>query len=358
MERSKFYKFFPPPQFIRMPAVGLDISDASMRFVELVETRKGLVVGRYGERTIAPGIIESGEVKKPADLRAVFTELKKQYGLEYACVSLPEEKAYLFELKLPIMKFGEVRGAIELSLEEHVPLRVDEVLFDYEIVKETETALHVMVSAIPRVLVDGYLEAFSGSGITPIVFEIEAQSIARAVVSEGDKQSYLIVDFGNLRTGITIVSEEVVQFTVTISVGGWFLTEVIAKSLNISHEEAEKLKREKGIRMEEEKEELRPALTDPLSTLLDEITRHISYWQTHDDDYGKARPPIQKIFLCGGDSNLIGLVGFLSDGLPVPVELANVFTNVNSLATYVPVINFDESLRYAAALGLVLRQPK
>lgn len=338
-----------------MPAVGLDISDASLRFVELLDRQNSFEIGRFGARAIPLGIIESGEVKKPADLRTIFIDIKKQFGLEYVNVSLPEEKAYLYELKLPLMKYSEVRDSIELSLEEHVPLKAEEALFDYEILKETESALNVAVSVIPRTLVDGYLDAFSGSGITPSVFEIEAQSTARAVVPSGDKQSYMIVDFGNLRTGIAIVSEGVVQFTLTIPVGGTALTESIAKNLGLSYADAEKYKLEKGIPVASGSGKATTEIMPTLSSIHDEIIRHMTYWQTHDDDYAKKRAPIQKIYLCGGDSNLVGLVEYLSVDLSVPIEIADVFVNVNALSTYVPIINFDESLGYASAIGLALR---
>ena len=341
-----------------MPAVGLDISDTSMRFIELVEKRKAFVIGRFGERAIPRGIIESGEVKKPADLRALFASLKKEYGLDFVTMALPEEKAYLFDMHLPKMKQNDIRGAIELGLEEHVPLRADEALFDYDIEKETENGIEVSVSVVPRSLVDGYLEAFSGSGITPIAFEIEAQSLARAVVPEGDKHSYMIVDFGRTRTGIAVVSEGTVEFTSTILVGGDSLTEAIAKNMNISYDEAEKIKREKGISGITENEDLSIALMSAVSILRDEVVKQQTYWQTHNDDYGKKRPTIQKVYLCGGDSNLAGFAEYLAQGLSVPVELANTLVNVNTLDEYVPEISFSDSLRFATALGLALRRPR
>lgn len=358
MERSKFYKFFPPPQFLQMPAVGLDISDVSMRFVELVEKRKGFVIGRFGERPIPRGVIESGEVKKPAELRTIFSDIKKAYDLEFVSVCLPEEKAYLFELRLPIMKYNDVRGAVELVLEEHVPISTSEALFDYDIVKEDESAVTVSVSAVPRALVDGYLEAFSGSGITPVGFEIEAHSIARAVVPEGEKGTFMTVDFGRTRTGIAIVSDGTVQFTSTVPVGGGALTDAIAKNLKVSYEEAEKIKHEKGISGESTNEDLSLALMSTVSGLRDEIRKHQTYWQGHVDDYGKKRPTIQKIYLCGGDSNLAGFASYLASGLPSPVELANAMANVNTLDKYIPEISFNDSLRYATALGLALRRPR
>lgn len=341
-----------------MPSVGLDISDVSMRFIELIEKRKGFVIGRFGERTIPRGIIEMGEVKKPADLRAIFSNLKKEHNLDFVSMALPEEKAYLFDMHLPKMKYGDIRGAIELELEEHIPLRADEAIFDYEIEKETENGLEVGVSAVPRSLVDGYLEAFSGSGLTPVAFEIEAQSIARSVVPDGDAHSYMVVDFGRTRTGITVISEGAAEFTSTILVGGDSLTDAIAKNMKISYEEAEKIKRERGISGTAPSDDLSLALVSTVSILRDEIARQQAYWQTHHDAYGRKRTAIQKIYLCGGDSNLAGFAEYLAEGLSVPVELANTLVNVNTLEEYVPEISFSDSLRFATALGLALRRPR
>ncbi|MDD5152585.1 MAG: pilus assembly protein PilM [Candidatus Pacebacteria bacterium] len=355
MSRSKFYQFFPPPQLLQMSAVGLDISDASVRFAELLETRDGFVIGRYGERPIPRGIIESGEVKKPTDLRAILTELKKAYNLEFAIMSLPEEKAYLFDLHLPKMKYSEIRDAIELVLEERVPLKNQEALFDYEIEKETKDSIHLAVSAVSRVFVDGYLEAFSGTGITPTAFEIEAQSTARAIIPMWDMGPSMIVDFGKTRTGIAIVSNGVVRFTSTLPIGGTSLTDIIARKFGIPFDEAEKLKREKGVVGERGKEDLSLTLTSTISILRDEIKKHCVFWRTH-DDYGEKPTPIQKIYLCGGDSNLSGFSDYLSKGLGIPISLGNVMVNVNSLEHYVPEINFSDSLRYATAIGLALRR--
>lgn len=358
MKRSKFYQFFPPPQFLQMPAVGLDISDTAMRFVELVEKRKGFEIGKFGELAIPRGVIESGEVKKPADLNALFVKLKKAYNLEFVSVSLPEEKAYLFDLRLPAMKRSALHNAIELALEEHVPIKAEEALFDYDVVKEDQSFCKVVVSVVPRALVDGYLEAFQGSGITPVAFEVEAHAVARATVPHEDKGTYMLVDFGKTRTGIAIVSEGAVQFTSTVPVGGGLLTGAIAKSLSVSYEEAEKIKQEKGISEGNAHDDLSLSLMSTISILRDEINKHKTYWQERMDDYGKQRPSIQKIFLCGGDSNLAGFLDYLSSGVVVPVEFASVMTNVNTLDEYIPEISFSDSLRYATAIGLALRRSK
>lgn len=357
MKRSAFYHFFPPPQFLQMPAVGLDISDAAMRYSELVETRNGMILGRFGEEPIPQGIIESGEVKKPEDLRAVFAKLKTDHGLEFVNVSLPEEKAYSFNMALPPMKLDAVRGAIELALEDNIPLSSQEALFDYSILKDDETGIVVNVSAIPQDLVYGYLAAFEGTGVSPVGFEVETDSLVRAVIPSNDTRTHMIVDFGRTRTGVIIVVGGAVRFTSTIAVGGNLITESVAKTLKVTLEEAEKIKRTQGV-SKSDNDELTLAIMSKVATIRSEIARHLAYWNTHEDEAGGKRPPVEQVFLCGGDSNLVGLSEYLSNGLNMPVDIANVMINVNTLEAYVPEISFNDSLRYATAVGLALRRAK
>lgn len=355
--RSKFSQLFPPPQYLQQPAVGLDISDMSMRFVELVNHGDEFEIGRFGERAIPRGIIESGEVKKAAELRAILIELKKQHNLQFVIVSLPEEKAYLFDLEIAQMKRDEIRGALEFVLEEHVPLKVAEALFDYRIVKETETTILVNVAVFPRALTDGYLTVFSDAGIVPLAFEVEAHALARSIVPASDMRPSMIIDLGKSRTGITIAAGGFVQYTSTVSVGGASLTEVIMKQMGVTFDEAEKIKREKGLVSMTADSELSRAFMSLMNVLRDEINRNFMYWQTHVDAFGKKRAPIEKIYLCGGDANLPGIAEFFAEHFGVSVEIANVFVNTRSLDAGIPKINFSDSLRYATAIGLALRSP-
>ena len=55
--------------------------------------------------------------------------------------------------------------------------------------------------------------------------------------------TYMIVDFGEKRTGIFIVSRGVVMFTSTLDVGGVMLNDMIAKNFKVSYQEAEEMKK-------------------------------------------------------------------------------------------------------------------
>ena len=55
-------RIFPPPRYLQMPALGMDISDRSLKFVEILEKGGALRLGRFGKRTLPEGLIEAGEI--------------------------------------------------------------------------------------------------------------------------------------------------------------------------------------------------------------------------------------------------------------------------------------------------------
>ena len=354
MLKDSLIRFFPTPRFLSLPSYGLDISDESLKFVQLIPTKNGLKLGRYGDRKIPLGIIESGRIKDPKKLEDILSLLRSEEGLKSVRVSLPEEQIYLYKLQLDKAGLVHVREAIELSLEEHIPIPAQEAIFDYEILHEDAKTLYLEVEAIPKTIIEEYLSVFTNARITVQSFELEAHAISRAVVGRGDLDTYMIMDFGEKRTGIFIVSKGLVMFTSTLDMGGYMLTSMIQKSFNASFDEAEQMKRTYGLQRNIGNKELFAVLLNSVSVLRDEVARHFLYWHTHKDDEGHNNPPIKSIILCGGDSNLIGLSDYFSVSMKSRVEMANVWTNMMHISKEVPDIKFERALSFAAAIGLAL----
>ena len=350
-----FFRIFPVPKFLSPSSFGLDISDESLKFLELVNTKNGIKVGRHGERAIPLGVIEAGKIKDPKKIEDILLLLKKEQGVESVRVSLLEEQVYLFKLKLEKEGLVSSRESIERALEEHIPIQAVDAIFDYEIISQDDKNIELQVATIPKNVIESYLNIFKNSGVAVQSFELEAQAISRAVVKEGDMETYMIMDFGERRTGIFIVSRGVVMFTSTLDMGGVMLTEMIAKNFKVSIEEAEKMKKKFGLQRNIENKEIFAVLLNSVSILRDELMKHFLYWHTHKDNDGKNNPTINKIILCGGDSNLIGLSEYLSISMKSKVEMANAWVNVIEKENYVPDINFKQALLFAATIGLALR---
>ena len=337
-----------------MSSCALDISDQSIKYGELHSSATGLSLGRYGQAKIPPGVIVSGKIENEDRLVEVLKTLRIKEELHFVRVALPEEQMYLFTLSLPKVEGGDVRETILLSIEEHIPLSAGDTLFDYEVLSETDTTALVQVAAIAALTIESYLSVFDRAGLVPVSFELETQAIARAVIPKDDNTTMMIVDFGETRTGISIASGGKVLFTSTLDMGGKILTDMIAKNFSISFEEAEKMKLSYNLSSSHPANDIFPAIISGISVLRDEISKHMIYWGTHEDEMKRKRDPISKIVLCGGDSNLYGLADYFSVSMKIKVEHANTWVNISDMKNGVPDMPYEESLSYVTMLGLAL----
>jgi len=336
-----------------MKSFAVDISDQSIKYGELLPTGDGLRLGDFGKEKIPPGVVVSGSIQDEGKLASILNKIKKKENLSFVRVSLPEEQMYLFTLSLPKTDESELKDIILLQIEEHIPLKAIDTIFEYEIISNIGTNMLVLVSAIARCTIDSYLSVFSKADLTVLSFELEAQAIARAVISPQDNDHVMIVDFGDTRTGVSIVHDGKVFFTTTLDMGGVNLTNMIAKNFSLSPEKAEEMKRSYGLDGTSTIDDIFPVILNGISVLRDELNKQYEYWKTH-DNYGVKNYEINRIILCGGDANLTGLADYLEASMKIKVSHANAWINISNMKTSIPSMSFEESLSYVTVLGLAL----
>lgn len=358
MKENLLVRLLPPPDFLLMPTFGVDISDKAIRMACLEEGSHGLRVRVISEHFLPEGIVAGGRIQKIDELARLCADLVKAYKINYVALSLPEDLSYVVTIGLPAAAANNVRESVELQLEEHVPVRVRDVAFDVETL-ESPTVLHpnfeVAVGVVSKQEVVNGLELCDRLGVVLRSIEIESQALARALIKRDDLGTYMIIDFGQRRASFSVVSRGLVVSTSSApSLGGDALTSAIQKSLGVSFEEAEKIKIEKGLLGVDKNSDLFFSMMAHVSSLRDEATTRIDYWQTKKE--GVTHPsPVTKIILCGGQAPLPGLTDYLSESLDLTVELGNPWVNVINFERSVPPLDRYESLHFSKAIGLALR---
>lgn len=346
-------RLFPTPSLVSIPTVGLDFSDATMRFVHLEITPKGIVPKRFAQEAIPEGCMKGGRIIDTEKFIAFLKQVQKEHKLKYVRVSIPESQVYSFTLSLDASAASDIRAAIDFLIEDNIPLKAIETVFDYHILQTTESAIIVQVVALPETVATNYFNAFYSAGIIPVSFELEGQAISRAVLHPGDTGSCMIVDVGANRTGITIVTNGTAMVTATLDFGGRMLSQMLAKELAIPLEEAENLKRQYGLTAIGEHSNIFSILANGISVLKDEINRRYIYWQEKKNQFGSFAP-IDTIYLCGGHSNLRGLGDYLGANLKLNIVQVNPWTNCFSLEDVIPTMQYETSMSYTTAIGLAL----
>lgn len=344
--------------------IGLDLSDFYARVVKIEDFGSYKNIVSYATCPIPAGCIINGEIQKKDQVISVIRKVisvagpKKIKTNKVAC-SLPESKAFLRIISLPHMSDSEIEEAIKWEMEANIPLSLDQVFYDWQIIPKSvlseKNKINLIVAAVPKVVVNQIVEILELAGVDPIKLEIESIAQARSLLNDKDEEStVMIIDIGAHRTSFSIVMKGLPCFTSSIPICGRTLTDAIAKDFKTTFEEAEKIKINYGIGYDKKEtikdEAIFKAQEPVLKNLVQEIERSINFYLT-ELKYSKS---IDNIMLCGGGANTKGILTYLSEKLGRKIELGNPWVNVK-VDKNTKVIKEDQSLRYSTAIGLVLK---
>lgn len=352
-------RFIAPPSFITLPAAGVDISDTSIKYITFTNPHDPggeLFLKNWGEIDLPENTFSRGSVEDQQRFIEAMSKVASVCGTPYVRVSLPEERAYLFETEIQRdTPHTEIRGLLEFSLEENVPISPRDAYFDYHVFSdEADTTIwRVVVTVYGKDVINQYYEACRAAGLIPVSFEVEAQAIARATIPSGVCDTRMIVDFGKTRSGVGIVHRGVLVYTSTIDIGGAELSATLRRVVgDVSESELTKIKNTQGLIRGAENGEVADALISHLSIVKDEIKTRIDYWKNR-ERYSADRD-ITSIILCGGSANLKGLPEYFTETLAIPTVRADVWQNAFSIEHRIPPIGRRYSYGYATAVGLAL----
>jgi type IV pilus assembly protein PilM len=341
------------PHYLAPPLAGIDVSASGVKGVRLKETAHGLVLAGYAAEYLSPGAFADGDFADPAPISAALAHIAHTIGADTVTAALPEAKAYLFETLVEGETKGQWRTVLEQQLDELVPLPPADVVFDLVPVARLPQGIQVAGVGFARRIVERTLAVFDEARVSVRALEGETFAMARALLSEADDATTLIIDLGKTTTKLAIIERRVPRFATTIAIGGHAFTLAVQKHFGVTEQEARRIKIERGIVSAPGNEDYLAAMLSTVSAIKDEIARRLEYWQ------GKVakepgHTPVVKAVLAGGNASVRGLPEYLEGALRIPVSLGDVFTNFAPRDYWIPELDYAESLAYATSIGLAL----
>lgn len=346
---------FAPPRYIALPFSGIDVSTSGVKAVRLIEGAHGFILSKYAESLLPFGAFTDGEIVDHPTVVTALVAATRTAGISAANVALPESKSYLFETTVEGAKKSEWRTSVEQRLDELIPLPPPETAFDIVGVGQGKKGETVVAGVgFARRVVDDTLSVFDQAGISARALEDEPFAMARALLPAGDTSTALIIDVGKTTTKMAIVTNRIPRFATTICIGGHALTLAVQKHFGVTEAEARRVKAERGIVPAAGNEDYLAAMLSTVSAIRDEIVTRLNYWQERAVP-ASAHAPVSHAILAGGNASVRGLPEYLEGSLGIPVSAGDVFTNLASRDTWIPELDYTESLAYATAIGLALR---
>ncbi len=315
--------------------IGLDISDLSLKLVQLNKSRDKITIQAMGKISLPPGLIDNGEIKNKEKVIELIKKLitNPKYGKvssEEVIACLPETKTFikLIEIAKTPNPLSEI---IENEIEKHIPMPVNEIYYDWQIIEEHSNRQLILIGAAPQDIVNQYIELLDEAKLSTVSLEIEPISLCRGLLNEElpkfkgqDKKNYGIIDIGAKRTSMTVYSKNTILFTTSMPISGKDITDNIAKTLDIETNQAEKAKIICGLDENRAQGIIKNILSDMIEELIIKIKETINFYNDH---YPK-RGPISQILLCGGGANIKNLDKIISKAIAIEVKPGDALINL------------------------------
>ncbi len=284
-------------------ALGLDIGSSSVKLVQLKEAKRGYILDAFGVAPLPPEAIVDGALMNSTAIVDAIRQLLSQYKLKHreVAIGVSGHSVIIKKISMPRMSQEELEESIQWEAEQYIP-------FD---VKDVNNA--------PRT------------------------------------ETVVLVNAGASVCNINVLANGLTTFTRDVTMGGNQFTEEIQKQLNVSYDEAEKLKVGGDAAQDSDSvvpQEVERVIQGVADQMAGEIQRSLDFYTAT-----AADSHISRLYLSGGTAKIPALFKVIEQRVGVPVEILNPFKGVEiDNRRFDPNYVMDVAPSAAVAIGLALRR--
>lgn len=346
--------------------VGLDLGTHTVKVCELVTTfRNYELVGFASEG------VESEQGAKPtmAEVAQAARRLLERRGLllDPIWCAMPPENVSTLTVELPFSQPKKIEQALPFQLEELLPVDLDTLVYDYQIVRQRpDGSVSIVVAYTKRTLFEELLAALQAEGVDPKVIGIGALAfdpLIDSAIGLETQTPVAVLDIGHVHTELAVLDGGRTTTVRAIRGGGLDVTKWLAQAFQVNLEQAERGKHAEGVVALPGGDATRPdfvvdtgqttrrdLIVQACHAALQPIAREVKRTLVaHADTTGAG---VDRLFLTGGSSLLRGLPEYLQALLGIEVVLLDPLN-----VPYNRLTEGGDRLRpYAGkALGMALR---
>ena len=336
------------------PIIGLDINQTGIKIMS-IDAKKWQVIA-YGSIDLDPA-----KVAKSLDNQDDYIEINLKSLLSknvlgnlpsnHTVMSIPTGRTFTRTFDVPASAKKHLKDAIELEIDQYIPIPASALYVDHEITEETKETVTLSMSAAPRALIDRMIEIAESAGLRVCAVEPGIGAVARMI--ESNEEGHLptvIVDIGPAATDIAVLDGSI-KVTGSIAIGGNTFTLDIAKKLKLPLDNAHQLKVLNGLNAGPRQQKLRGALTPSIDRIIDETRKVMRYY----NERVKNNKKLEQVLIVGGGSNMPGIGDYFTDTLVMPARVASPWQKLNFGSLAEPTKQFRP--RYITVTGLALVNP-
>jgi type IV pilus assembly protein PilM len=316
-------------------ALGLDIGSSSVKLIHLKDAKKGFTLEAFGVAPLPPEAIVDGALMNSAAIVDAIRELVGSQKLKQkeCAIGVSGHSVIIKKISMPRMSQEELEESIQWEAEQYIPFDVKDVNIDVQILNpEADAAgqMDVLLVAAKKDMINDYTSVVAEAGLSPSVVDVDAFACQNAFEVNYELPSgetVVLVNAGASVININVLAKGITTFSRDISMGGNQFTEEIQKQLNVSYDEAEKLKiggegaADQDSVIPQEVERVIQGVADQMAG---EIQRSLDFYAAT-----AADSHIAKVYLSGGTAKIPALFKVIEQRVGVPVEIMNPFKSID-----------------------------
>lgn len=342
------------------PLIGVDISSASVKMVELAEESKGQYrLERYAIAPLPRDAVVDGNIVNLEQVGETVRRAWKILGTRErnAALALPAAAVISKKVMLPAgLSEMEMEVQVEAEANQYIPFSLDEVNIDFQVLgpaPNNPDNVEVLIAASKKDRIEDRIAVAEQGGLKVVIMDVETYATEAAyglaasqLPNAGQGQTVMIVDVGAQMMHIDVMHDDQSVYTREQNFGGNQLTQEIMHRYGLSAEEAEIAKRKGGLPENYEAEVLQPFV----QSYAMEIARAVQLFN-NSMPYG-----IDHIMLAGGCASIPGAADAVKARTQVNTVAANPFINMKLARQIHPDQLAADAPSLMIACGLALRK--
>lgn len=310
--------------------VGLDIGSRTIKASEIIETKKGRSLEKFGMIDIESGLIEDGSIKDPEVVAGSIRQLYQTHHIREhnVAISIGGYSVIVKKINVQTMSEDQLHDTIHFEAEQYIPFDISDVNLDFQILGENEqnpNQMSVLLVAAKKEMVNDYVNLAQLAGLNPCIIDVDAFALQNIFEINYDTkdENVALIDIGASKTSLNILKGTASVFMRDVSLGCGQINRKIASIADCTIEEAEKLKL--GDQSDKiSQEDLSDIVSSVVADWCTEIRRALDFfYSTYPDEQ------IKKIMLSGGGGSIKEFRQLLAVETSAEVQSINPFEKIN-----------------------------
>ena len=298
----------------------LDINERFTRLVNLNYKKGAIELLSLGYDETEPSYFSNPTDKTATAQSKIISNLYSQLKIspQKVNVVIPDSLTYSQLMVMPELKEEELVNSIRLQADEFVPLPIEDVYIDLEIIsKLPNNKLLILFIAAPKKIVDHVSNTLTQANLEYSTLENELSSVGRFIseVYPFIKEPSLVINFGYGGSSIYFMNPPFPYFQITRStrIGFDILLRDLAVNLNLKDRQAFEAMQNIGLRSGGSIN-IYPIIYPIISELLTEIEKTLLLAKE------RYNTVIKNIYVFNYDSYVVGLPEAIQNKINIPTQ--------------------------------------